>query len=362
MGTKTKKQHFVPKFHLRNFSILNNRTHTNLFIKDKQKVIENVFIDGQLYEKYFYDNDGTVEDFLGKIENKASSLIKDIVEKIQLPGRFSGEYLTLLLHTFLQDARTRSNAKNNEDAINQMMWKIFSHDEKLKEYAGKVYFKHPYPGTPSLVPILMQFDALTDLDWKILHNTTKRKFITSDHPITKYNSFLEKRNFPISHGIASKGLQVFFALSPNICLHYYDPKVYKVGSKNTNVVKITDIKDIDSINLLQMLYSDELIYFDSAEEANYVETIYRKSIEKPFKKPTTVNEYPFSKLAGGNKSTLLHYVPPSTRIKLILPFIKETPHATYYKMTGYSVELRDESFRHIDTQDKYNRLLNFLSL
>ena len=70
-----------------------------------------------------------------------------------------------------------------------------------------------------------------------------------------------------SIGFSCKGLQIFLPISPTILLHYYDNSCYKTGDKKSLTVKITEQRDMDSLNLLQYVNASENIYYSDAQKS-----------------------------------------------------------------------------------------------
>jgi hypothetical protein len=108
------------------------------------------------------------------------------------------------------------------------------------------------------------YPLLIDLEWKLLRATGTHEFITSDNPVVYYNQFFCFRKFGSNTGIASKGLQIFFPVSPKHLLVLYDGKVYGIGSRKCEVVDITDARDVEQLNRLQIVSALENVYFHNA--------------------------------------------------------------------------------------------------
>src|SRR5690606_17127565 len=117
-----------------------------------------------------------------------------------------------------------------------------------------------------------------DLNYKLLINKTEVSFISSDFPVVKYNQFLEKKKW--NHGktgYGNTGLQIFIPLNSKIILMLYDSTVYKVGFKKQPNLDISNKKDIDQLNILQILNSYSTLFFDEKITNHYITSLIEKS-------------------------------------------------------------------------------------
>ena len=90
-----------------------------------------------------------------------------------------------------------------------------------------------------LVPCWMEMHTL---EQKFLTPKNKSKqFITSDHPVVLLNQLLDKGDGKRSFsGFSRSGFQMVFPLSPESCLFFYDPKVYKVGNRRDRLGRVLE--------------------------------------------------------------------------------------------------------------------------
>ena len=85
--------------------------------------------------------------------------------------------------------------------------------------------------------------------------------MASDNPLVMYNQLMEFQDFESGTGLASRGLQIFFPLSPRFMVHLFDKHVYAVHPRGAAHMKIAQKADIDSLNALQAVSAMENIYF-----------------------------------------------------------------------------------------------------
>jgi hypothetical protein len=112
----------------------------------------------------------------------------------------------------------------------------------------------------TVIPCWMEMQTL---ECKLLQPPAGTYFVTSDHPVVLLNQFcahLEPHRSFV--GFSRSGFQVVMPISPNLCLFFYDAKVYKVGSKRRRLLEIVR-KDVELLNALQVQSADRCLYFHS---------------------------------------------------------------------------------------------------
>lgn len=327
-----KNQHFVPRFYLKNFSNDKKKNFIGLFNIDSEVYIKNAKLKTQASRDYFYGKDGKVEDLFGIIENKVSPIISDIIKEEELPKFKSTEYQELLLFTLFQSTRTEHYFETHNETFEKIDMVVYG------EKTGNFNLEDEIPKL--IVEQIYKFvlPVVKDLHYVLLKNGTNEEFITSDHPVVKYNQFLEKRN---AHGgitgFLTKGLQIFLPISPQLCILYYDPFTYKVGKRKDQLIPISNEEEIMAINKLQIVNANQILYFSKNVNELYINEM-TKEVNRHNEK-AIVNEY---KSMNGENRSLIHSYSPSVKINLSLSFISETRRAKRYKLGNKSVHIRNE--------------------
>lgn len=338
-----KSQHYVPRFYLKLFSNNNEGTHIGLYNFRNTRFVPAADLRHQACRDYFYGKDSNVEDALGVIEGHANLIIKGIIDSKQMPELKSENYNTIWLFTLIQAYRTKYTANEANNMVNMFFKTILKYDDKFKNHLNDFTIELTNAPTLMLTTLIQSLDEAVDLSCKLIVNNTKINFITSDNPVVRYNQFLEKRNSPSGRtGLATKGLQIFYPISPNLTLIFYDSKVYNIGNKKYNVIDIQNEIDVEFLNLLQSLNCDEQIYFNNKVSQEEVNKIIGKKNKLSPKTKNVMIESSGRQLSDGNTSKLIHYTKDDHEINLKLSFIKETLHAQNYIMSGYLVELRNK--------------------
>lgn len=272
--SQAKKQHYVPKFYLKNFSINSNRKTIQCLDKvNLRSHISNFKVIAQ-EEKFNESDSQDIEDNLSKIENDASKLINNFLDNPKYK-RLNSEPFKLKLAYFIliQLIRTKEVRNRPIDGINSLKsYMSNKHDlkdseiKKFNQLLNKDEIKEAHLD-------FIQDDNLDLLEgifckkWILLKNQTSMNFWTSDNPVVKYNPYGNL-------GLIIDGIQLFFPLSPKFSLCILDPfcysnfKEYKEfdildginNIKKAGLSKITDINDVKFVNSLQIKYSTEYVF------------------------------------------------------------------------------------------------------
>jgi hypothetical protein len=343
-----KRQHFVPQFYLRFFTTDAKKETISLFHIASQRLISNVSIDRQAYKDYFYGADKVVESGFELLEGRSAEVLKDMISKNAHPNYYSKEHHVILSFTIMLHARTLYSAEEQEESIEKLVKQIFSKDPRIKYHLDevKIGLKNPthwvIQNAASMIPLV------SDLGYKLLINRTKTPFITSDHPVVFYNQFFEKRRtWGSNTGLVSKGLQIFFPLSPKHYIIFYDKEMYKVGGFFHRPVSIKDSDNVNNLNGLQYLNSHKALYFNN----DFTDVDARSLITNfsKFKRAimSNVEEYQAERNSKGQQESLIHSFKEDVRSELSLSFVSPTKVARRFKMDNRSVYVRNETMTRI---------------
>ena len=204
-------------------------------------------------------------------------------------------------------------------------------------------------------------EEILDLDFKILKNTTKQPFLTSDFPIVKYNQFLEYRNWPLSKsGYALSGLQIFIPLNSELILVFYDSEIYKIGDKKQKTVLKNDLLDVENLNILELVNCFESIYFNEKISEEYVRKLHNKSKKyKLANESTSHSSYLYDKdvdeieeIKKGKKN-LIVIGSIDVETKLQIGQIKIHSKGQYKKINSSAVKLRKHCKKRIMEKRNY---------
>lgn len=307
MKGKVKNQHYVPQFYLRNFS--NNKNGKTLSIYDVNTgfYFDQAGIKTQVSEKYFYGEDGKIEDALSKVESIVSPTIKKIIETKIIPNKSTLGYKKLLYFAVLNDLRNK--ARINEiiaamSDLQSLQIGIFGDDKNQLPEITHEKVVHMNLGMVNEVS-----NHCNDLSCKIIKNNTNIPFITSDLPIVHYNQYLNQIKHPRRNSaIASIGFQMFLPISNDLILLFYDGNVYKVGNKKDNHLTINNTSDVDQLNILQIINCQSTVFFNNKIKKPYIDKLNAIATKYKVNKKPKTNIYNNVKDLGNqtNNNTIIH--------------------------------------------------------
>ncbi|MEC0089912.1 DUF4238 domain-containing protein [Paenibacillus macquariensis] len=345
-----KNQHFVPRFYLKYFSHELNGKFLSIYNIPKEKYILKGGLQGQASKDYFYGRDLVIEDALGEIESETSKLFNLMLHTHTTPSYGSEAHYTLLAFVLTLSSRTEQTGDMINETVDKLMKIILRDDETFKEHLNYVKIGYEHPTLMSLKATAENLQVLQDLRFKFIVNTTDTPFITSDHPVIKYNQFYERLNKIGGHtGFASKGLQIFFPMLPDLYMVFYDSDVYGIGSRKEEVISVSDEKDIEFLNLLQFTNAHKNIYFNEKFTLKDLESLKSKGVGFRKKSLTNVVEY---KSANNDLASLLHTYSNDTKIGLKLTFVKELRKAKKYELGDSVVHYRNKELVDMVKEEK----------
>lgn len=251
-----RRQHYVPKFYLRNFSPNNKSIGLYRFIEGK--IIERASIKDSFWKEYFYGEDGSVENKLAEYERKWSNIISSVIEREQLPDN-EKELVLLRFFMLITSARTwkRGNQINKEVAV--LIKKLLEVEEPTIFNTSIAEGLSIRMANPSLLFINSAQEILPsmiDLEMDVLINKSAINYITSDNPTVFCNQLFLEKSLTRGYGWGEHGIQFIVPISPKIAICMYDSKVYKMNKK---IISSIDI--IKKLNELFMNNADESIVF-----------------------------------------------------------------------------------------------------
>jgi hypothetical protein len=276
---EAKNQHYVPQFYLRNFSPDGARIHVYDKVTGKHFFTNIRNVAG---ENYFYDVpeldamlgvEQFIEKFFHPAEKSAGKAISAILESLK-KNRFKKLHPNLrsTLSTFLalQYLRTKETRTVLIELFEKLHTEMFrasleNTDTELKDVDFEAKLKKEVEN---------QFHATTILDpemfitistilkghlWIILKNAMGKVLYTSDNPVVRHGNI--KHPVLSFSGLASKGIEIAFPLSPEYLLLLAESEVFAtVKNKNGKVLMMTDKENVTFYNSLQLLQSYRYIF------------------------------------------------------------------------------------------------------
>jgi len=277
MAGKIKLEHYVPQFYLRFFSIKNNRKTICCFDKrNSSKFISN--IRNIACEKYFYDfpkGNQTIEKQLAKIESIFKfAYIKLVILKDVYKLNWS-ERVSIANFVAIQEFRTRETREFLRDLVRQATAKLSKYplSEEFKKQLEEINTaEYPKKFQIRMLKNTKEFsDIILSMKWILIENKTKMLFWTSDHPINRYNPI--EVPAPLGNlGLLSRGIQIFFPLTPRLSLCLCDLVEYFTYPEK---MRADNIDNIMFQNHLQMRSATRFI-FSQDDDFSLAEKIMKK--------------------------------------------------------------------------------------
>ncbi|MBX3002466.1 MAG: DUF4238 domain-containing protein [Anaerolineales bacterium] len=221
--TRTKRQHYVPQFWLRNFAISGQKDKVFVFDKNAEDVyISNV--GNVASERDFYNLGAgkvsiSLEPSLSVLESRASQILEKVTRRKSVGILSSKERIAFAEFIALQMARgthTRHNLifmnKQLKSKIKQMGFdpdktkELFNNDQDAKEIA--------ILSLPSFIEDISPH--LLDKTWCLFETTETNPFYFSDNPIALHNE-IDMRPYG-NLGVAVKGIEIYVPLSSSLLL------------------------------------------------------------------------------------------------------------------------------------------------
>lgn len=222
---KFAKQHYVPKFYLKNFCQPDGTIYCYDKLTDKS-FKSNLRDIAQ--ENFFYDvpelAPATVENSMAVKERIFSKVLKDVIRRKSLQGIRSFAIEVFFLFVATQMLRTNLFRTEVKDAYEQLA-NIMAKESRIKipEHL-KVYITDDSAKRLHLSMLLdpevvfSHARALSSKKWVISENNTGEPLWCSDNPIAFFNFF----SYPGNLGILSPGVNIHFPLSDTLWLTSYD--------------------------------------------------------------------------------------------------------------------------------------------
>lgn len=228
-----KRQHFVPRFYLKNFSEYQSGRSIGVWNIRTKTLVRQASLKHQACRPYFYGRDCSTEKWFAELEALAASEIRKCIITEQIPRPGSGGHLTLISFILLQRARTLYKAEEQNEMMGKLLRLLFAGSPTAPQNLDKLRVKSGEASQVAISSTLKTLPIVMDLKAKLLKaDRPGIPFITTDNPVVLYNQYLENWATGYSSGgLAQKGLQIFFPLSPRYCLMLFDPGIYRVGSR-----------------------------------------------------------------------------------------------------------------------------------
>ncbi|WP_438033735.1 DUF4238 domain-containing protein [Sorangium sp. So ce204] len=357
---ETKRQHYVPRMILRNFS--KNGKRLSLFIDGKR--IDRASLRDQCQEDYFYGADQVMEKSFAEEEGKMATFFGDLA-----PERFAilrdEDVHRLKLFVAYQHARTRGAAEHlskftgafakqtlRDSLVLNKSTEISPEDLESVEIGIKGAQHEAIWLAAKTHPILL------DMNVKFITTARTPGFVIADHPVVAYNQFAEHHpilsRYPTSTGMALKGLQLFLPLSPSMVLAVFDPSTYEYGGKSS--VCKAGPADVAHLNRMQAVNAYSCFYFDDRRMTDAaLSDLEQARAKHPSVYEKHVATSPMIRREDGKMSRFIVVHHAEVRVGAKLSFIRAIDGHSYEDYKGPSVPIRSREV--MDFAELYGKKL-----
>jgi len=261
-----KNQHFVPRVHLRPFTIDEGGAAINVFNLDREKLIPNAPVKNQCSGDYFYGQDEKLESAIQSVEGAYGSVLSDL----RKPSRpLERDHKIVLLRFWLfQYMRTEAASRRSVE----MAADLHNFSEAMDPFGF---------GIKEAVQIAMRtyadmMSVTDDLKSCIIRNRTDIPFVTSDDPAVLANRWYleDKRIRGRTFGLQSAGALAILPLTPRLAFIAYDGDVYSIPHQN-GWVETKREADVRALNQHQLLNCFANVYLHDVQHKQLINDQYR---------------------------------------------------------------------------------------
>lgn len=264
-----KNQHFVPRVHLRPFTVDEGDAAINVFNLDREKLIQNAPVKNQCSRDYFYGRDEKLESAIQTVESAYGSVLSDL-RKTGRPLE-QGHKVVLLRFWLLQYMRTEAASRRSVEMA-----------ADLHDFSEA---RDPFQlGIKEAVQIAMRTYAdmmsiTDDLKSCLIRNRTAIPFVTSDDPAVLANRWYleDKRIRGRTFGLQSAGALAILPLTPRLAFIAYDGDVYSIPHQK-GWVETKRETDVRALNQHQFLNCFANVYLHDVQHKQILDDQYRVAL------------------------------------------------------------------------------------
>lgn len=274
------KQYYVPQFYLKRFATRKARGYKlKCYNKESGNDFE-VSIRNIGMENYFYDKGGPpqIETLFAKKEKIHSNVYRKIISQKSIAKINSEEEYDMSEYIFYQNERTRSTRERNKQITKEVYLKR-QKTEKLPNFDDlpSEYQKWLLESRGEMGQLNILFNEYIDeqgeahgpdeiinyishLGWNLTKNSLPLEFYTSDHPIIVYNPIhVEGQIIGYeSNSYRAEGVEIYFPLTPRLCLILFDEK--KSEYRKVNSERLVIEKELAWINTQIIAKAHRLVF------------------------------------------------------------------------------------------------------
>ena len=314
--------HYVPRHHLRRFTDADD--HIVAYHFDRREELYPVSLEDICSEEGLWSRE--LEENLNQAERNFANVNNKIEDSGTLEVLDEDDYVTLLIFTLFQRLRTKSQKQAIDDWVQKSFkWVVEAGYEagEIPDYAyesvenDEVRVEHPM-FEQMLLKAPLSVPMVWDLNPILIQNNSDKEFVIGENPVI-FDNFRFKYVKHIGvNGLSSKGLTISLPLSKDQYLLFYDPQTYFIDSDNPLKVEIEDEQIVRSLNIYQMVWSEEFVFY--REEGREKEIRSSQDVFRDFMSDfASTNKY----RNRWNNNELLEFRSERSEVTPHLPFLQE---------------------------------------
>nr|WP_321269617.1 DUF4238 domain-containing protein [uncultured Tolumonas sp.] len=243
-----KKQHYVPQFILRNFTVGKKKKIYVFDTKTQNTFTSHVREIG--HENDFYNhpiNGNQIEFDLGTLETQVAPLISGILEQGSINHLSDTDFYQISYFTIIQMMRVNA-LRESISNISEILVNRLKNETLVPGSQAELLFKDAESKNEKLLSLdfiktipLQLMPNMLDKHLSLLKAPKGKHFYISDNPVVKYNNLYQSRNDSVGLGV--KGIEISFPISPKYMLSFSCPILLSELRNSIN-----SIENKDSIN------------------------------------------------------------------------------------------------------------------
>lgn len=289
---QTERQHYVPRFLLKNFTS-EKQDHVFVFDKKEEKSfktnVNNIAVEKNFYDIKIKGYNLTIEPSLAELENYAADVIKKIISSESLSSLKNKDYSILSLFIAVQYLRTyylRINMSRMNKKLEKHLESMGVKPENVENFEQineEDLKKHT---VSMIINYSHEFSKLIlEKEWILTKTDFSNPFIISDHPVTLANQYDHSPYGNI--GFAVKGIEIYIPISDTLSIFLMCPSLARMIRKSKK--QLEEIKKNNSftinestknfkplLNLYQALENNEILfsYPENVKYKNHLQIAY----------------------------------------------------------------------------------------
>jgi hypothetical protein len=240
-----KNQHFVPRCHLKPFTLDGQGLAINLYNLNRQQLIRNAPVKHQCSRDYFYGRHQELENAIQALEGDYANVIRRLVARSNHIEEQDAKFLSSFW--IFQHVRT--------EALQQS---IVKQGVELQQVVGQELPEFAFDRTEATLLALDAFahnsEAIADLSVVLVKNGTTTAFLTSDNPAVQTNRWAlhNSARRVATFGMHSAGALALLPITPKLLVMLYDKDIYSVSHVDRLVIA-RNAADVRALNEHQQL-------------------------------------------------------------------------------------------------------------